>query len=142
MEALLKEKLWLYIVENNPEVILRLQDSTSVLHYLDEMIAGIWPMVSQLIADGRPGYIVEELCMDSLTQGLRPSRYLYIRNLVEEEFEATYGLFREAGILTYETVNLISFCEGVFEAFGFSLENEDDAMLRAAIIGEISNYLD
>jgi len=142
IQVKLKEKLWVYIVDNNPEVVLALQESTSVFRFLEEMVAAVWPLALQLLAEEKPQYIVEELCLENLTHGLKPSRFLYIRNILEEEFAATYEHLREAGVLTYETVNLIAFCDEIFESFSFTIENEDDPMLRYAIVGQISGYLD
>lgn len=141
MESLLKEKLWKYIVHNNPDLMFDLQEDYSVSNYLDEKVKGIKQMMDQLLSDGEPGYIVEETCLNSLTEELKPSRFLYIKSVLEEEFEDHYYTWREAGIVTYETVNLIAHCKEVFEHFGFTPENEEDPDLRNAVIGQVAGYL-
>jgi hypothetical protein len=141
MESQLKEKLWKYIVHNNPDLMFDLQEDYSVSSYLDGKISGILPMLSQLLEQGLPSSTVEERCMETLTEELKPSRFLYIKSVLEDEFEDQYYTWREAGIVTYETVNLIAHCKEVFEHFGFTPENEEDPDLRNAVIGQVAGYL-
>lgn len=141
MQTRLKEKLWSYIVQNNPELMLRLQEQQSVTQYLETKVASVMPMVDQLLEEGRPQYIIEELCLDTLTADLKPSRYQYLLAVLEEEFPQDYERWKESGTLTYEIVNLIEACQGIFSDFDFNIENEDNRHLRYAIIGEVHNYL-
>lgn len=142
LEETLREKLRSYLVENTPDVLIGLQGDFSVTKYLEDKIALVRPLLQQWIEEGKPQYIIEELCLNELTKDLRPSRYLYIRNLLEEEFLQTYKRFRELGVLTYETINLIEACKDVFDKFGFNEENEDDRNLYYAITGTIAEYLE
>lgn len=133
MKDKLKEKLWTYIVHNNPDLMLNLQQDFSVTHYLEEKMNGIQPLASQLLAENKPGYIIEELCMTELTKDLRPSKFNFICNILEDEFEQDFLRIKESGLLTYEIVNLISESETVFETLGFTEINEQDQMLRYAL---------
>lgn len=142
LEELLREKLRSYLVENTPDVLIGLQGDFSVTRYLEDKIVLICPLLQQLIEEGKPQYIIEELCLNELTRELRPSKFLYIRNLLEEEFLQTYKRFRELGVLTYETINLIEACKDVFDNFGFSEDNADDRNLHYAITGTIAEYLE
>jgi len=141
MESILKEKLWKYIVHNNPNLMFDLQEDYSVSTYLDEKVNGIRPLIDRLLSDGEPGNAIEETCLNALTEELKPSRFLYLRSILEDEFEDQYNEFREAGILTYEVVNLITHCKEIFEHFGFTVENEEDPDLRNAVIGQVAGYL-
>ena len=69
-----------------------------------------------------------------------PSKYDYISNIMEEEFESIYMQFLSAGTLEAEINNLVNHCESVFDELGFTEENEDSRLLRYAIIGSISEY--
>lgn len=141
MQSVLMETLRAYIAGNNPDLLIRLQGKFSVTQYLEDKVASVMPMAEQHIADGQPHYIIEELCMNELTADLRPSRFNYIKNLLEEEFADDYKRLAETGVLIYETVNLIEICREVFETFEFSETNEGDRFLRYAIIAEIHDYL-
>jgi hypothetical protein len=141
MQTRLKEKLWSYIVQHNPELMLRLQEQQGVTQYLETKVASVMQMADQLLEEGRPQYIIEELCLDTLTADLKPSRYQYLLALLEEEFPQDYERLKETGTLTYEIVNLIEACQGIFNDFDFNIENEDNRHLRYAIIGEVHNYL-
>lgn len=141
METVLKEKLWAYIVHNNPDLMISLQESHSLSQYLDEKVSSIMPMVEQFFRDGKPKYVIEELCLNSMTEELKPSRYQYIRTLIEEEFPREYKRMKENGTLTYEVVNLIEVCKDIFSDFDFNSENEANRHLRYAIIGRVHDYL-
>jgi hypothetical protein len=141
MQNMLKEKLWTYIVHNNPDLMFSLQEDYSVTRYLEEKINAIMPIAEQFLSEGRPIYAIEELCLETMTEELKPSRYLYIRSVIEEEFKQDFDRLKENGILTYEIVNLIEACKGIFSDFGFSSENEEDRHLKYAIIGQVHDYL-
>jgi hypothetical protein len=135
------EKLWAYIVHNNPDLMFSLQEDHSVTRYLEEKVSAVMPMAAQLIDEGKPPYIIEELCLNAMTEELKPSRYQYIRSVIEEEFNADYERMKESGTLTYEVVNLIEACKGIFSDFDFNSENESNRYLRYAIIGQVHDYL-
>ena len=135
------QKLWTYIVHNNPELMLSLQESCSVTRYLEEKVNAVMPMAAQLLDEARPQYIIEELCFNDMTEELKPSRYQYVRSIIEEEFNADYERMKENGTLTYEVVNLIEACKGIFNNFKFNSENEANRHLRYAIIGQVHDYL-
>lgn len=141
MEDLLKEKLWFYIIHNNPDLMFTLQEEYGVLEYLNEKVSSVKSILEDLLSEGTSGYIIEEICLNILTEDLKPSRFTYIRSLLSEEFEKTYAVFQESGILTYEVINLMESCKPVFETLGFTKENEEDPSLRNALIGQIANYL-
>ncbi|HEX5553371.1 MAG TPA: DUF1896 family protein [Chitinophagaceae bacterium] len=141
MQSMLTEKLWAYIVHNNPDLMFSLQEAHSVTRYLEEKVNAVMPMAAQLIDEGKPPYIIEELCLNAMTEELKPSRYQYIRSVIEEEFNADYERMKESGTLTYEVVNLIEACKGIFSDFDFNSENEANRHLRYAIIGQVHDYL-
>lgn len=137
----MKSKLLEYIVQNNPEVIFSLQASgKSLSDYMEEKIKSLNGFMESLIAEGRPLYDVEKLCLDELTKDLRPSKYNYIHKLLEEEFEVDFARLRENGALTYEIVKLIKICNRIFEAFEFTEENEQSRVLRYAAIEMTQDY--
>lgn len=141
MQTVLKEKLWAYIVHHNPDLMFRLQEDYSVTRYLEEKVASIMPRAAELLSENRPMYIIEELCLNAMTEDLKPSRYLYLLSVLEDEFSPDYERLKESGTLTYEVCNLIEACKGIFEALGFSSENEENRLLRYAIIGQVQEYL-
>lgn len=141
MHKILKEKLWAYIVHNNPDLMFNLQEDYSVTRYLDEKVNGIMPMAERLHGEHKPLYVIEELCIKEMTEELRPSRFLYLREVLEQEFPDDWQRLREDGLLTYEIINMMESCREIYESFNFSVQNEDDQLLRAAIIGQVHEYL-
>jgi hypothetical protein len=141
MQQALINKLHEYIRENNPDLLFQLEEDRKVTEYLSDKISTVSTLIKQMDT-GEPAYIIEDACMDVLTQYLRPSKFNYISNLLEVEFESTHNQFQESGTLKFEVINLINQCQSVFEDLNFSNENEDNQFLRYAIIGIIGEYLE
>lgn len=140
MKDILIGKLLEYIRENNPDILFQLEEENKVSEYLTEKVSTVSSLISQL-DNGQPAYIIEDACMNMLTADLRPSKYNYICNILEEEFVEVYQQLINDGLLKLEATNLVNHCFPVFEDLKFAEENEDNRFLRYAIIGEISEYL-
>ncbi len=140
MQEQLTNKLHAYLVNNHLDLLISLQEDHRLNSYLKTKVASVQELCDTLTAEKRPNYVIEALCLEDLTRDLRPSRFNYVKNLIEEEFEAEYEKMRENGILTYEVINLIGACEPVFEVFGFSEDSEDNKELRYAVMGMIAEY--
>ncbi len=142
MQEILITKLHKYILENNLDLVIALQEKDNVEGYLKEKVSSIDALLTQLMIEDTPAYIIEERCMDTLTQDLRPSKFNYLASVLEDEFESEYFRLKENGTLTYEVINLIELCNPVFEAIGFTEDNENDRHLRYAITGAIEGYFE
>lgn len=142
METILIEKLREYIIQNNPDILINLQTDFSVTQYLEEKVQSIQPLLNELLTEGKPTYIIEELCLNELTKDLRPSKFNYIRNVLEEEFAQDFLLMKKMNTLAYEIMNMISECESVFEILGFTEETDDSRDLRYAVAGTIQQFLE
>ncbi len=140
MQEILIGKLYQYILQNNLDLLIALQEKGDVDSFLKEKMSSIETLLNQLMNENSPAYLIEERCMDVLTQDLRPSKYTFLTSVLEEEFESKYSQLKENGILPYEVINLINICNPVFEAIGFTPANENDRNLRYAIIGAIQEY--
>lgn len=142
MQEVLIEKLHQYMANNNPDLLIALQQEGSVSSYLKDKVAAIDLLLNELLTINIPAYIIEERCMDELTKELRPSKFNYLISILEEEFEPDYNRLKESGLLTYEVINLIGTCTPVFDTFGFAVENEADRHLRFAITGAVKEYFE
>jgi len=142
MQGTLINNLYQYIRENNPDILLDVEETGSVTTYLSDKVSSVDFLYKQLSTEGKPAYIIEELCMNFLTQDLKPSRYNYIRSILEAEFELKYKDLIESGLLLSEVSNIIKYCQSVFDDLNFSEANEDNRFLRYAITGVIKEYLD
>ena len=142
MQGKLINNLYQYIRANNPDILLDLEETGSVTTYLSNKVSSVDYLYKQSKKEGKPLYIIEELCMNFLTQDLKPSRYNYIRNLLEAEFEIKYKELIESSLLLYEVSNMIKYCQSVFDDLNFSEENEDNRFLRYAITGVVKEYLE
>jgi hypothetical protein len=71
MEKILTEKLWDYIVANNPELMFSLQENYTVMKYLAGKVKGLQATLESLRAQEQPEYIILEICMTELTAQLK-----------------------------------------------------------------------
>src|SRR2546425_9471920 len=115
MQDILKIKLQDYIISNHPDLLIILQEERKVTSYLNEKVATVDSLLEQSLAESKPDYIIEELCMEALISELPPSKFNYLCSILEEEFETDYYRFKESGTLTYEVINLINVCTSAFE---------------------------
>ena len=141
MKKILFNKLHEYIRENNPDLLFQLEEDRRLTEYLSDKISTVSALIKQKNIN-EPAYIIEDTCMDILTQDLRPSKFNYISNLLQEEFGSAYIQLQEYGTLKFEVINMINLCLPVFEDLNFSEENEDNQFLRYAIIGTIKEYFE
>jgi len=137
MQELLKLKLKNFLQQNRPDILVMLQQDGSTGIYLDQKINSLLDMPEKLLVDGRPPYIMVELCIAALTADLENSHFEYLSELLDTEFPAVSDTFRINGLLTYELLNLLEECRPLFDQLGF---NEEDSMLRYAITGTIQAY--
>jgi hypothetical protein len=142
MHQQLISRLHDYLAENNPDVLIALQQQGKANGWMEEKVQGVALMIAQLRSEGKPGYIIEELCMQEITAELRPSKFNYVSAILEEEFEQAYYSLKECGILVYEIINILSACDPVFEQIPLTEENTEDKLLRYAVTGTIKDYLD
>jgi hypothetical protein len=142
MKEQLISKLCSYLLDNHTDLLIALEEDHRLNHYLHQKVESISELLTQLEEERRPAYVTEALCLEELTRDLRPSRFNYMKELLEQEFEADCHKMRESGILTYELINLIGACEPIFEVFGFGEENENSKELRYVVMGMIAEYLE
>lgn len=142
MRTKLMTMLHAWLIQNSPDLLLELQQDYGVSDYLSNKISSISELLNQLLETGHPDYIIEEQCMEALTADLLPSKYLYIRDLVEEEFPIEFQQWTRSGLLTYELYNLVQTCDTTFLLFEYSEASEDSRELYYNITGIISNYLE
>lgn len=142
MKEILIGKLLEYIRDNNPDILFALEAEDKLrlwLYSKAETVESLW---QEMETEKQPAYIIEETCLLELTKELRPSRYNYILNLLEQEYENDYTILGKSGLLQHEVVNMIGYCDSVFNDLNFSEENEDNQFIRYAICGAVSEYLD
>lgn len=141
MQEFLAHKLHSYLISHNPEIILNLQETRTISAYIRDKIKGVQSYLDTLLDEQKPDYIIEGLCFEALTKDLKPSRFLYLREILEEEFTGDYLVMQENGTLTCEIANLITVCKQIFEGLGFSEDNESNRIIRYAVIGQVKEYL-
>jgi hypothetical protein len=130
-----------HIQENYPELLLHLLEENRLEDYLHEQINSIELLINELTRKHSSASVIEDLCIDELTRVIRPSRYNYLHDLLQDEFGHDYERLLDKGTLTTELINMIPVCEPVFEELKFSDDNEDDMYIRYAVMGAVHEYL-
>ena len=142
MKEVLIGKLLEYIRDNNPDILFSLDAEDKLRSWLYDKAYSAEPLIQQLKNDKQPDYIIEETCLNEMTRDLRPSRYNYIRNILETEFERDYEQLLHSGQLQHEIINMINYCNSTLDDLRFTEENEDNQFIRYAITGAVSEYLE
>ncbi len=142
MQHLLRSELNEYLITHYPDLLLGLQEKGKVQSFLDEKIIEVTPLLHTLEKERIPSYIIKAKCMEWLMEQLEPSKFLYVKQILEEEFEKEVERWRQLGILTYEVINIIIAAVTAFEQFPLKDETEDNRFLRYVIIGTIKEYLE
>lgn len=141
METELKEKLLAYIVQNHPDLLIKLLRNKTVATYLQHRVAEVIPLMKQMIEKGRPKREVEDYCFNLLTNELGPSKYSYLCSVLREEFPREYEKLRADGILVYQLLGILKASHLIFEDFGFNEEAQATPVLRHALIACIHDCL-
>ena len=142
MKEILISKLFDYIRDNNPDLLFALETEGKLRYWLYDKVSCVEGLINELRKSRKPDHIIEEICMDEMTKELRPSRYNYIINLLEQEFEKDYNKLVQSGLLQHEVVNIVGYCQSVFDDLKFSEETEDNRFTYYAIAGAISEYFE
>lgn len=137
----LMERLWAYVISHNPELMESLTEDNNVTLYLEEKVNIIIPKMEKLFAEGQPDYAVAELCLNDLTEDLRPSRYDYILALLHEEYHLYYARFKQAGTLRHKTMCMVESCKAVFDNLDFKEENMESNLVYQSILVAMQQYL-
>lgn len=141
MRRILIEKLNRFLVENHPDLVISLQADGRVTQYLQDRLDILDDLPEVLLEKGQPLYVAEEVCMEILTRDLQASKYHFICAQLSNSFETVYEDWSESGILVFEVINLIQYCDPVFLQFGFSEESMDDPKISAAAVDVIDKYV-
>lgn len=141
MQKVLKEKLWAYIVHNHPDLLFELQENDTVKAYLDEKVNSVLPLARQNLPAGSPAGVMEDYCLNAMVEPLGPSRYSYIRSVLEVEFPKDYQRLDRAGTLVYQVLSMLKESRQLFEDFEFKDHQHQVPGLRNAVIVCIHDYL-
>lgn len=139
MQEVLLQKFHGHLKEHHPELVLQLQEEGRLRLYLLEAVLPFESFLKVLLDSGTPSAYAEDQCLQEWKQTLPTSKYHFMKELLEAEFRPEYAALQEAGVLTPELINLITYCDPVFEGLGF---NEDDPYLRYHLIGTVSEYFE
>lgn len=135
MQELLIIKLRHYLTAHYPDRLLALEAEGKEEAYIREQVESLSGEIDAMLAGDTPAYMVEINCMDVLIQSLGPSKYDYVCDILEEEFNDDYLKLDACGVLLYEVVNMIDAC-GLADDF-----DDEDKLLHYEIIGAIDTYL-
>lgn len=126
-----------YIKENNPELLFQLEKDDALHQWVMEKIQE----VELVLNNAKPTNLSESDFMKIFRADLHPSRFRYVRDLLETEFTDVYERMLASGTLHYELVNMVSACHFLFEDMPL-ISDMDNPQLDHAVAGVISDYLE
>lgn len=123
-----------YIRENNPDLLFQLDEDDALHVWVLEKIRE----VEMVLQQSKP--IADHEFLDLMTADLKPSKFNYLRDLLEEEFPEDYERLKESGMMRYEIVHLIHLCSYYFETMPISEDPDENRQLDYAVNGVITDY--
>lgn len=142
MQETLMRKLHDYMRINNPDMLVKLQAEGKVTSYLQDKLLGIDSLLNELLNAAASPMAIEEVCVNVLTEDLRPSKYNYVSGILLDSFGATYVQWQKDNILLYEVINILHECEAYFKEWGFKENDSENGVLRMSIKAHIRQYLE
>ncbi|SEW16075.1 hypothetical protein [Chitinophaga arvensicola] len=123
-----------------PDYALALQANNLFSRYLDDCRGFVTPYVNTLIQQGADQSTILKLGIEAMAQSLGPSKYDYLQSIVATKFGTWADKLREAGILQYEIMNLITLCEPIMESYGFDYLDSPHGQFEKQIVVAILEY--
>lgn len=142
LKQILKEKLREHIINDYPDLMLRLQGKNQFESYLGQKVMSVLLTAKRMINDGFGESETVENAIEVLTDDLKPSRYQYIVNVLSQEFEKEHESLTNSGLLLFEAVNLVRYCQPVFTSMALSEKTVDDRQIYLAVTGMIKEYFE
>ena len=133
MKETLQGLLLGYIRENNPGLLMQLQEDDGLHAWVMEKIAEV-----ELVLNASKPSPGEKECMELMTADLNPSRFRFVRDLVETEFTDMNEQMQMAGTLQYELLTMVALCHHLFDEMPMDdgMENPQLDHAVACVIGE------
>jgi hypothetical protein len=85
--------------------------------------------------------MVAELCLNDLTEDLRPSRYDYIMALLHDDYPGHYADFKQGGSLRHQVMCMVESCKAIFDNLDFKEENAESNLVYQSILIGMQQYL-
>ena len=128
-----------FLCEGYPELILGEEPPLKTI--IEEKIITIAPMIPRLRKEGHQDPAILELCFQSMKASTAPSRFLFLKGILQEHFHGDYLFLREQGTLSAELIRLLGQSETLFGQYPISEGEIFSAELRQALIPLIADFL-
>ena len=125
-----------YIRENNPDLLQQLDEDDALHAWVLEKIGEVEIVLKQ----SKDRRIPDNEFLDLMTADLKPSKYNYLRDLLEEEFPDDHERLKESGMLRYEILHIIHLCSYYFETMPINDDPDENRQLDYAVSGMITDY--
>src|SRR5436190_1903010 len=112
MSAKLQGLLLGYIKENNPDLLMQLDEDDALHAWVIEKIRE----VELVLGDAKARRVPDNEFMDLMTVDLKPSKFHYMRDLLEDQFTEDFDRLLASGELRFEVIQMIGLCQHLFEA--------------------------
>jgi hypothetical protein len=126
-----------YIKENNPDLLMQLDEDDALHAWVIEKIHE----VELVLGDAKARRVPDNEFMDLMTVDLKPSKFHYMRDLLEDQFPEEFDQLLASGELRFEVIQMIGLCNHLFEAMPLREDIDENAQLDHAVKTVMTNYL-
>ncbi|WP_157370205.1 hypothetical protein [Aquiflexum balticum] len=120
-----------YIAENNPDLIVRMEGNESMKRYISDKVSTSMVLAKTLKEQGSTDTEILDTCLESMVSDLKPSKFRFVKDLMEKNFKKKYDQLTETGVLTYEIINIIENHDHLFEKHGFREKKGNNIQLES-----------
>ena len=135
-----QEKFSAFIEENHPDLIIN--DKSAVIKAIEERAEKATKLFNALIEEGIHTDAALEHSLKELKEDYIFSKFNYIENILNDNFESYYNELFETNTLQEKVVEYVTRFEGIFEKFPINDDFIDDKKLYYEIIGAIEETLE
>jgi len=135
LQSFLRNKLHAFIKEQLPDLFFILQEENTMAIYVDYYLSLEGSLSS--LENEASGAEAREVMLTKLFDLLKPSRFLYIKEVFEREFPTDYHRLWVLRTVTETIMELTKETEDIFSLCGFTNSN----VQYAAVIRKIGDFL-
>jgi len=126
-----------YIKENNPDLLMQLDEDDALHAWVIEKIRE----VELVLGDAKARRVPDNEFMDLMTVDLKPSKFHYMRDLLEDQFPEDFDQLLASGELRFAIIQMIGLCNHLFESNPLREDIDENAQLDHAVKAVMTDYL-
>jgi hypothetical protein len=124
-----------FISENNPDVIVSIGSTGSMKRFVRDKAEVAMDLAKNLKERGLPESEILDACFESMVKEMKPSRFNFLKDLIQNHFPEKLKRYSETGVMTYEIIQVIESHGHLFEKYRFGETETKNDLLETEFVG-------